>query len=227
MNTQNLIQIIAIAIVLGVSGLSWLYRKLREQAALKRIEDERRRRQEELLRTGRDPLAEPAPPDDGGEERRRQHEIAARREAELQELRRRQAGAPIAQRPAPAQVQVPPGILIQIPGTSSPIVVKPLPGGGRVTTARTPAPPQRQPRPARPRGPRPTKRPAERKPEPVQRDTPRPSPALEQLPPPTSPDAAAPSPHPTTPEEWRRAIIMREILSPPLAARPPGNRDLF
>jgi hypothetical protein len=31
---------------------------------------------------------------------------------------------------------------------------------------------------------------------------------------------------PNSPEEWRRALVMREVLSPPLAIRGPGDDPL-
>lgn len=223
MGTQQYLQLIILAIFIGVSGLTWLYRQLKEQAATKRAEDARRRREEEILRTGRDPLRAPPTPE-AREEQRRIDAVVARRESELQELRRRQAGA------RPTGSGEPPGILIQIPGTAGPIVVKPVPRprpGPAPTRAEAPMP---QPRPGRqgrqrpPGAQRQTRKPAPRPSEP------QPSPLVERSElMPTEPAQPAPAPSlvralaaaPQTPDEWRRAIVLREVLAPPLGLRPP------
>ncbi len=258
MSKQQLLQLIVIAVIAGLSGLSWLYRKLREQQVIKRMEDERRRREEEILRTGRDPMAA-APTAEALEERRRAQEIAARREAELQELRRRQSAA---QSPQAGSGELPPGILIQIPGTRGPIVVKPIPRGrgpqpaigsrvGDHTRVQPPLqarPPQGaptrdpsrsgtppQPRPARSSRTRATKRAAQqasRDASPHQADTGvrSPSPRPDD---PTAgihgikPEAVRPPivGRAMTAEDWRRAFVMRELLSPPLGVRDPSTQD--
>lgn len=244
MQNQHLIQLIVIAVIAGLSGLSWLYRKVREQQALKRIEDERRRREEEILRTGRDPLARPQPAE-AAEEHRRVQEIVTRREAELQELRRRQATR--AMRPG-GSGETPGGILIQIPGTRAPIVVKPIPRGARMfppaapipaPTGRPPGTPARPARPARTRGTPGGKRPApQRKPEPAgtsPQEHGAHSAGFEERPPASSPAITPGSVRPAavvqnmTPDDWRRAFVMRELLAPPLAARDPsaGDREPF
>ncbi len=242
MSTQQYFQLIAVAIIFGISFLGWLYRKLKEQAAIKRIEDQRRRREEEILRTGRDPHAAPPGPE-VLEERRRQQEVASRRESELQELRRRQGarmGGPIAPGPGSAAPTSGGGILIQIPGTAGPIVVKPVPRATRPPSA-PPRTPQRQATP-QPRPPRPARTRAGPAGKPPKRPAPRP---LEPTTPPLeSPQEARPltgaSPEtpgsgatearpgllgqPMSPEDWRRALVTREILSAPLALRSPDSR---
>ncbi len=97
-NWQNVLQILPFAVLIGFSLLNWLVRKLREQNELKRIEAERRRREIESLRTGRaDGQPSPTALADtrGGtvsdaQARARLEELAARRRAQLEELRRRQ-----------------------------------------------------------------------------------------------------------------------------------------
>jgi hypothetical protein len=100
-NWQNLLQIAPFAVLIGFSLLNWLVRKLREQAELKKIEAERRRREVEALRTGRgggepSPTAvaearqEGAATQSDAQARARLEELAARRRAQLEELRRRQ-----------------------------------------------------------------------------------------------------------------------------------------
>lgn len=238
MQNQHLIQLIVIAVIAGLSGLSWLYRKVREQQALKRIEDERRRREEEILRTGRDPLARPQPAE-AAEEHRRVQEIVARRESELQELRRRQATRTT--RPAgPGETAG--GILIQIPGTRAPIIVKPIPRGARMfppaapipaPTGRAPGTPPRPARPGRTRGTPGGKRPApQRKPEPVgtspqEQGAHSPAAGSEERQPAIAPGSVRPAAvgKNMTPEDWRRAFVMRELLAPPLAVRDPATED--
>ncbi|MEM8835781.1 MAG: hypothetical protein AAGD00_08170 [Planctomycetota bacterium] len=85
------LDLIIFLIVIGFSGASWVYGKIREQADLQRAREEARKRFEEQLRTGRAEVEE-------GEEQptsreQRLDELAARRQAQLQELRKRQQAA--------------------------------------------------------------------------------------------------------------------------------------
>ncbi len=244
MQNQQWVQLIILAIFAGLSGRGWLYRKMREQQALKRIEDERRRREEEILRTGRDPVARPQTAEAVAEQRRVQ-EIVARREVELRELRRRQSGG--APRPAGTGE---PGILIQIPGTRAPIIVRPIPRGTRMVPpvpappTRPPAPQARPARPARSRGTPPASRPGTRRPVPQRKPESSIAPPQDEgayaqaaMPGAGRPEApAAPTGTPgsvrppvvgpaMTPEDWRRAFVMRELLAPPLAVRDPSAQD--
>ncbi len=124
-NVGNWIQLVFLVLVFGASGLGWLFRILKEKHKQKQLQDQRRRLENEALRTGR-PVrlddetlagttrvettgAPPPPPLPQGPQdvKRRLQELAQRRRAELEELRRRaQAGtaqpsAPPAPRPVP------------------------------------------------------------------------------------------------------------------------------
>jgi hypothetical protein len=74
------------AIVATLSLLSWIIGKLREQAEIKRAKDEARRRQDEQLRTGRSSGAPAANAPAGASAQ----ELAARRQAQLEALRKQQ-----------------------------------------------------------------------------------------------------------------------------------------
>ncbi len=105
----NNAQILIFLVIIGSSVFGWIFKQLREQAELKRIEHERERRKLEQLRTGRvdepdrpiaaqtrvstpqAPSPSPAAPTTTGAGRVRLEEIAARRQAQLAELRRRRA----------------------------------------------------------------------------------------------------------------------------------------
>lgn len=106
-------QIIIFIIVMLGYAVSFIFKKLQEQAALKRAKEERERRRVEELRTGRvehsgEPVvtaATPAPaPPSHQDAARRLQEIAERRRQQLEELRRRalgQGSAPTAPPPSP------------------------------------------------------------------------------------------------------------------------------
>ncbi|MBL8762876.1 MAG: hypothetical protein JNM07_01235 [Phycisphaerae bacterium] len=99
------VHLIIFVIVLAFSGLNWLYRQLQLKAEQNRRELEAARRSEALLRTGREdepsagparsesPVASASLPAPGDEIQRRLREIAERRRAQLEELRRRSASA--------------------------------------------------------------------------------------------------------------------------------------
>lgn len=120
-------QFVILLIFAGISTLSWVFGKLREQAELKRARDEARRRRDEELRTGR-AVETPAPGTRQSAAQSRAQELAARRQAQLEQLRRQQQ--------ARAQVAVPGGVVIvrgpQPPGA---------PARGPVVTRRLPAQP--------------------------------------------------------------------------------------
>src|SRR5689334_10224973 len=87
-----------ILLVVSASVIQWVYRKVQEQAAIKRAKGERQRRVTESLRTGRPMPAEapavapsaPQPqPLSHTDARRRLQELAERRQRQLEELRRR------------------------------------------------------------------------------------------------------------------------------------------
>ncbi len=98
---NNNIQLIVILIFLGISGLSWAARKMQEKAAEREAESRRKRREEEYLRTGRadddESAASPAGmsgtasrPVDTADAQARLRELAAKRQAQLRELRQKQ-----------------------------------------------------------------------------------------------------------------------------------------
>lgn len=202
--------LIFVIILLAFSGISWVYRQLKAQQALKRAKDREEQRQLEVLRTGRDPAAETH---QDSAEAQRQRELAARREAQLAELRRRaqqratqQSGEP-ASRPTMATPPVaPPPVPRSQP---MPPPTGPATAPARIAprqTARIQS--QSQPLPAA----RAKSKQAARAPEPVAHHheeivIARPAAPVIQV------NA------PRTPEEWRRAIIANEIMSPPLAIR--------
>ncbi|MFM9995944.1 MAG: hypothetical protein ACKVU4_09095 [Phycisphaerales bacterium] len=203
-------------------------RKLREQAQKKRAIDARRQREEDILRTGRDPQ-KAAPTPEAALELRQQRAVESRRTSELEELRRRRAGA---DRPAPAPSEAPAGIVIQIPGVAAPIVIKAIPRGPGLAPARgTPVPPPAAPqratrqRPGSKRKPRPSTTTPMIEPAPADAAestvfraaaaTPAQSTGL------SGPDAVFEAPR--TPAEWRRAMILREVLGTPVGMREPGS----
>lgn len=115
------IHLILILLVFGASALSWVIGKLREQAAVKRMKDEARRRTDEELRTGRitDAPAEPSRSSELAELR----ELAARRQQQLQQMRQTQkqtaaqrredaarGPAPVPIRSTPSQPSPRPGV---------------------------------------------------------------------------------------------------------------------
>ncbi|MBX3376110.1 MAG: hypothetical protein KF678_03805 [Phycisphaeraceae bacterium] len=217
----NWVHLVILIIFVGFSVISWVYRQLKEQAEKKKARDLLEERKREMLRTGRDPGEVFVPPVMVSEEDQRRAEIAARREAQLAELRRR---AQLRQ-----QGQVP----RTIPGSAGPTVPRPtarpqptarpkiqtqeaLQRGNDLSPPRATAPRQT----ARAQTSRPTsaKKPAVRpvvvEEEPVtQRLVPEQAEASRRV---MSPVVVG---VPSTPEEWRRAIIANEILSPPLAVR--------
>lgn len=83
-------QTIIILIALSASGIGWVLKKLAEQAAIRRAQMERERRTEEMLRTGQGLAgAGPASPASPAEARERLAEIARRRQAQVEQARRR------------------------------------------------------------------------------------------------------------------------------------------
>jgi hypothetical protein len=247
-NPQQWLQLIFFLLVVSGSFLSWLFKQLQAKAEQKRRMDAAESRKIESLRTGRglEASAPAAPPSTSGPTAGpragppadRQRELAARRQAQLQELRRRQLeraqGAPAPGRPPEPRRQTP---LIIIPGSTGPIVVE------RKAAPRPapPAPPERrQPPREAPRHPATVAAPRAAQPERPkrqrgarQRAQPAPSQAIDReqfthisqaAPPLEVSRGGTPSPvtpgAPRTAEDWRRAIMAREILGRPLAERP-------
>ncbi|HYE02783.1 MAG TPA: hypothetical protein VD963_06075 [Phycisphaerales bacterium] len=163
-------QLVVVILLMSVSLIGWIIRKLGEQAERKRLAAERLRRTEEMLRTGRvadarTPGAQPETP-----VRQSMEELARRRQAELAARRERAAGAgPKAKPPRPRQgpsrkaTEVgrptkpgpkgdPPPIVIY--GPTGPVVIKrtgsppPFPGAPPRPGTRPPRPGTPPPRPA-------------------------------------------------------------------------------
>jgi hypothetical protein len=236
-------QLIGFILVVGLSALSWMFQKIAEQRQKKKAQDVAERRKLESLRTGRSEEAPAAPTAS------RQQDLAAKRQAQLEELRRRAAdrarqhgqqpgpvvtGAPMP-RPVPAKIQRSAPITY-IPGSSGPIVVTPrrpdrapqrsVPAPSRKASRRQ----QQQPRQA-PAGPRPQQQ--QQQPS-VSGDTSHG--LLTDINTPSAPSQTTslqPSAHkdansliPSGIDEWRRALVTREVLAPPLAIRAPDRDPL-
>ena len=156
-------QLLILLLAIGAPAISWIFGKLREQAELKKARDTAKRRQDDSLRTTQlTNRSAPAPTPETQRERERQ-ELAARRQAQLRELRQRQyerATRPgtVVRGPAPtgARPQVP-----QMPRQPTPRSPGPLRPGipAPPTTARRtppvaaparPGPGRPMPAPARP-----------------------------------------------------------------------------
>lgn len=136
-------------LVFGFGAASWLIRQLQEQARIRQAKERAKRQYEEQLRTGRPPEA--ATPASREPRLPRPDDLIARRQAQLNELRRRQTqGSPLAGHgmvvKAPTSPRAP-GAGVRRPGGAVPpsgVVIQRIPGG-----APTPAPPRR-PAPVRP-----------------------------------------------------------------------------
>jgi hypothetical protein len=132
-------QFLFFAVLLALSGISWVIRKLQEQSKARSQLQDRERRKLEYLRTGRDPGAEETfgAPVSPAEAQTRLRELAAKRQAQLRALREQQSrrGAPA----APAPTSVPP--LQQRP--AKPVRAELWPGGPVIEVAPKPKPPAR------------------------------------------------------------------------------------
>jgi len=254
----NWVRLVGLLIVFGFSLLSWVLRKLQEQAAKKKSQEAIERRELELLRTGRPSVPTPGTPAQvrvqtgpapaapaaatQSDVDRRIEELRRRREAMARQRAAAGTGpAPTMTPPVPAparptaaqqrpQADRPPPFVF-IPGSSGPIV------------------PQRTPRPAPPTTPIPSQGQSPARPKREPKQEPRRAPAgpasqgtlaakLERRdaahdakdaahdaraaigspPIPIARDDARVG-FPSTAAEWRRALISREVLSPPIALR--------
>jgi hypothetical protein len=184
------LKLIVILIIAGSGFIRWVVVQLQEQAAKKRAQDDLERRAVESLRTGRN--LEPVDP--RAERARLEAEAATKRQAQIEEFRRRQ------QERARQRVEAPHGSTV----AAAPSVPRPAPKPAPKPAAKPAAPPRPQ------RGPRqlltPTAAPT---PEPdmvrhAQAGGPR-----------QAATGAVASVTPRTPEQWRRAIVASTILTPP------------
>ncbi|MGE3110006.1 MAG: hypothetical protein AB7G11_06200 [Phycisphaerales bacterium] len=252
MSAADVVKLLVIFAAVSVSVISWIAKTLQEQKKIKDAREAARRRQEQLLRTGRDdastiatstaPTGADAPPptpltttptfsapSSHADARRRLQELAERRKQQLDELRRRQAGSP------PATPMQPP----------SPVAVEQRP-------PTRPATPTARPVPARPAAPQPSARPKQPKTskrqgrEPQQAEARARREQSERAAAHTvrdaqaTPDSYEPQPRPRpaaaialagaragslSPGDWRRAILLREILDRPMSERDDPFRD--
>ena len=236
---QQLVHLIIVLIIVGGSVMKVVFNKLQEQAAKRRAQQEAERRRLEALRTGRD--VEPGRPAAPMTQDPRQapqdlEQLARKRAAQLQELRRMQqqrqrAGG--AASPSASADQV----ILRVPGSSGPTVPgtrpTPLPmPAGRAPPGRPPQrpmPAQRPPRQDRRPAPRPQPAPP-RQAAPSPKPRPAPAPEIADRPEPQPPatSLAEPAPHApnrmpvlwgTRAPDWRRAFLMSEILSAPVSSR--------
>jgi hypothetical protein len=235
--STNWVRLIGFLIVVGFSVLSWVLRKLQEQAAKRKVQEQIERRELELLRTGRAtteaPQAQAAAsgPPSQSEVDRRIEELRRRREAMARrrvEEGGRTATPPISPTP-PAPPQDRPMVFAGtsgpfVPPRPRPVVLVPPPVPQQART--TPSRPRRDARPDEAQRAKPTarasgrgnlastleKRDAARADQIAQTAPPAPAPA------PRSADAV-----PRSAAEWRRALISREVLAPPLGLRSSGD----
>lgn len=262
-------QIAPFLAIASISFLGWVFRRLKQEAERKKIEDEKRRRKIELLRTGRPVAEEGAEEASVTQQRAKLEELARRRREKLEEFRRRQlesrqgqAGTVAPQRPQSPQtvpVSTPPNVRVpqggQAPGAGVPVQTGPQfpatggaaggvagrTGGGSARSARdaeiarrraeiqarrrAEMERMRQAQQARQAARAPESReesPAPEAPRRMVASTPTPAPVA----------ASAKALEPTTtlsramrsPAELRRAIIMNELLKPPVSMRASQDR---
>ncbi len=216
--------LIILLFFIGGPAIGGILKKIDEQRKLKQIQTEREGRRIEMLRTGRvevEPPPPPPPPPITQQQQRAKRsleELAERRKARLAQLRQQQQQRAqqlrqrIQQRTAP-----PPTVAVASPTSLPTIPAPPAIPAGMIDTAA-----QRR-RPSRHAPPQAKDRIAKMRPEPEKK-----SHSIDRIPD-LQIDAynvkqAAKTLHqlvPKTPADWRRAIIAKELLSPPVAFRDP------
>jgi hypothetical protein len=246
-NSQNIFQLIANnfrafiwILIIGAIAVARIAKFLKEQNEARQRTEARKRAEQEALRTGRaletphQPVMASAslPPDSENKSAaQRLEELAAQRRAQVEELRRRRAASTAgsnesARATAPSASPVP-------PRAPSP-AYQPAPATVPPTRAQ-PAGSAPRPTPKPQQAPRPTSRPAREKPaaQVVRQSPPAP---VNATPVEIDPGESvvhrlvkeAPAPVETKRQraltrpaksEWRRALLYREILSPPLSMR--------
>ena len=101
---QNIgLQNLVVILLLGSGFLQWIFAQLQAQRAAKKAREAMQASELEALRTGRPTPAQAAPPTLRPDRERRLEEIAAARQKQLEELRRRAAQRRSAQPPAEAR----------------------------------------------------------------------------------------------------------------------------
>ncbi len=158
-------QVWIFVLLAAFSAISWVVKKLQEQAAIKAAQEREGRRSDEILRTGRDPQAQAEAaraPGNLDDAQARLRELAQRRQAQLRELRKReqaqgQQGAP-PQQPVPSHQPSAGPVTAELWPGGPVIVLQHGPAAPAAPSPRVPAPgpvfaPQQrqtsQPRPAR------------------------------------------------------------------------------
>ncbi len=233
----NLVNLLVFALVIGAPALSWIVGKMKEAAEMKRLRDVSRRRMDEQLRTGRaaedaDPEAAPTPTAQPAKPARTASDLQAlaqRRQAQLRALRQRQAGAPapaapptVRARPVPTQAAP-----TSPAGSGHTVPVRPITMARPVPSARTQTPQRtvtsarptarRVPAQQQPVDPRDAQQEALKAQYLKHRMTHRAADATAAA----AAAATAVSKRMAIPgrAELRRAIILNELLSPPVALR--------
>ena len=140
-----------IIIVMAISGISWIAQRLKEQAAIKQAKDRLAQERNEELRTGRAAAPSPTQQSQTSDAQALQ-DLAARRQAQLRELRARQMQQGQAA-PTPPPVVFAPSTQQRRPAPmpSGTLRPTPLPGGTRPVPTQRPTPraqQQRRPEPA-------------------------------------------------------------------------------
>jgi hypothetical protein len=230
MGNINWSQIIPVLLVVGLSAMSWIFNQLQKQAQKKAQEDRRRKYEEDMLRQGK-----PIDQTPGAEVIEARDSREALRRAQLEELRRRARGksGDRAARQGP---------IILIPGSTGPIVIqpgaRPRPQGPARGTpvARPPTLPSAKPNITPQQRAELKRRQAQQRAAEATRKQPKPKPKVTPAPPPepvhrTVPDVLSEVTAERASDlvplvgtglnamDWRRAIVARELLSPPLALR--------
>ena len=207
-----LIKLIIIVLFAGAGFFRWVFVKLQEQAAKKRALEELARRRDDALRTGRN-LEEAGSLDPNVLRARAEAEAAARRQAQIDEFRRRQqerarqrADAQRGAVPYPTQAPQRP------PPQARPErqVVRSSPARATPVAAPTPGPVTA--RPASRSGPRQLLTPSAQEPESTQPQVARTETKVVATQGAQAARAAIGRAH--THEQWRRAIILSTVLSP-------------
>ena len=240
MTTQQLIRLVIIAIFIGGPIVGKILDHLKKQAAEQRRRRLEQAKRDEILRTGREPEASvsalaraqlgnvgvsiPTAPRTATEARQR--DLAERRQQQLEELRRRRAartteGAPTTRPQTQSRPPVQPKARPQAPVPQRASMPAPRPGQVQrreFESQRTPRPQQGPTARPRPEGPRTTG--GKAAPRPAAQEPPH---ARGQMQADTTEPVSLPDPIADLPRsvaEWRRVIVAREVLGPPVSLRP-------
>lgn len=227
MTRQQWIQLVIVLIFFGFSALKVVFGKLQQQAAKRKIEIERERQRLEAYRTGRpvEEITRAEPARRVGPTPEQLQELARRRAAQLEELRRVQAAKRGKGSPGPSPSR---DVVRSIPGSTGPTVPgtqaprapersrdRPRDGDRRQRSEKRRPPEQRQPEPRQPQ------------PEPVVRRSPvrtaPPAPVVESLSTKGNQVRSAMGVPvfgaKMSAQEIRRAIVAAEILGRPVSER--------